>query len=164
MSDSNIRDIASEDALLRWRDEFPILKECTYLVSNSLGAMPRGVYDSLHAYADFWATRGVRAWGEGWWDLNIAVSNRIAPIVGAPPDTISIHQNVSLALAVLLSCYSLDGPRRKVVSTDMIFPSVYYVWREMLPPSMRLELVPSNDGIGVDVDRLIDAIDEETLF
>ena len=61
-----------QDTLLRWRDEFPILNDTTYLVSNSLGAMPRAVYDSLHAYADTWAARGVRAWGEGWWDMNVA--------------------------------------------------------------------------------------------
>ncbi|MHB8626646.1 MAG: aminotransferase class V-fold PLP-dependent enzyme [Aggregatilineales bacterium] len=164
MAASTTNSVLATDPLLQWRGEFPILQDCTYLVSNSLGAMPRGVYDSLRAYADFWATRGVRAWGEGWWDLNVAVGNRIAPIVGAAPDTISMHQSVSLALGILLSCFSLDGPRHKVVSTDMIFPSVYYVWREILPPSMRLELVPSNDGIGVDLDRLIDAIDEDTMF
>ena len=161
---NNTKDTTPQDTLLQWRGEFPILQDCTYLVSNSLGAMPRGVYDSLRAYADSWATRGVRAWGEGWWDLNIVLGNRIAPIVGAPRDSVSIHQNVSLALAVLLSCFSLDGPRHKVVSTEMIFPSVYYVWHELLPPSMHMELVPSNDGIGVDLDRLIDAIDEDTMF
>ncbi|MCU0475364.1 MAG: ATP-binding protein [Anaerolineae bacterium] len=45
-----------------YRDEFPILSTCTYFVSHSLGAMPRGVYDYLRAYADMWATRGVRFW------------------------------------------------------------------------------------------------------
>ena len=55
------------DDLLRYRDEFPILERTTYLISNSLGAMPRGVYDSLKGYADTWATRGVRAWAEKWW-------------------------------------------------------------------------------------------------
>ncbi|MDB4899223.1 MAG: aminotransferase class, partial [Gemmatimonadetes bacterium] len=31
------------DPLLRFRAEFPILASTTYLVSNSLGAMPRAV-------------------------------------------------------------------------------------------------------------------------
>ena len=34
------------DALLRWRTEFPILETCTYLVSHSLGAMPREARDA----------------------------------------------------------------------------------------------------------------------
>jgi len=54
------------DDLLRYRPEFPILERTTYLISNSLGAMPRGVYDALHSYADTWASRGVRAWEERW--------------------------------------------------------------------------------------------------
>ncbi len=29
------------DPLLAWRDEFPILSQCTYLINNSLGAMTR---------------------------------------------------------------------------------------------------------------------------
>ena len=36
------------DDLLRFRSEFPILERSTYMISNSLGAMPRGVYDSVH--------------------------------------------------------------------------------------------------------------------
>lgn len=35
------------DPLLAFRAEFPTLAGCTYLISNSLGAMPRGVYDKL---------------------------------------------------------------------------------------------------------------------
>jgi kynureninase len=32
---------ALPDPLLRFRSEFPILEKTTYLISNSLGAMPR---------------------------------------------------------------------------------------------------------------------------
>lgn len=152
------------DPLLKWREEFPILSQTTYLISNSLGAMPRAVYDSLQAYADTWASRGVRAWGEGWWDLNIQVGNKIAAIIGAPPNTVSIHQNVSLALGVLLTCFDFDGPRNKVVIEGGIFPSVYYVLREMLPPHIDLHMVPSQDGVTVSIERIIEAIDERTLL
>ena len=50
------------DELLKWRGEFPILERSTYLISNSLGAMPRAVYDEMRAYADSWALRGIRTW------------------------------------------------------------------------------------------------------
>src|ERR1700740_1494870 len=63
------------DDLLRYRSEFPILERCTYMISNSLGAMPRPVYDALHADADVWASRGVRAWEERWWMLVAEVGN-----------------------------------------------------------------------------------------
>ena len=53
--------------LASWRGEFPILATTTYLISNSLGAMPRGAAASLAQYSQTWAQRGVRAWEEGWW-------------------------------------------------------------------------------------------------
>jgi kynureninase len=153
------------DPLLTWRDQFPILSETTYMVSNSLGAMPRAVYDSLREYADTWATRGVRAWGEGWWEMNVALGNRIAGIIGAPPNTVSMHQNISLAQGILLSCFDFDGSRNKVVIEAGIFPSVYYVLRGMLPPHVELHMVESDDGgISVPVDKIVDAIDERTLL
>ncbi len=153
------------DPLLKWRDEFPILSQSTYLINNSLGAMPRGVYDSLREYADTWAARGVRAWGEGWWDMNIAVGNAIAAIIGAPPNSVSMHQNVSIAQGILLSAFDYHGPRNKVVIESGIFPSVYYVLRGMLPPHIELHIVESQDGgITVPVEQIIDAIDERTLL
>ncbi len=153
------------DPLLVWREHFPILSHTTYLISNSLGAMPRAVYDSLRDYADTWASRGIRAWGEGWWDMNIATGNRIAPIIGAPPDSVSIHQNVSLAMGVLLSGFDFTGPRNKIVIEAGIFPSVYYVLRGMIPPHIEFHRVESEDGgISVPVERIIDAIDERTLL
>ncbi len=154
----------SHDPLLAWRSEFPILQETTYLINNSLGAMPRGVYDSLHAYADMWAARGVRAWGEGWWDLNIQVGNKIGAIIGAPPDTVSMHQNISIAHAALLSALDYEGPRNKVIIEGGIFPSEYYLLRRMLPPHMELVMIPGEDGTHVDEERIADAIDNRTLM
>lgn len=152
------------DPLLRWREEFPILSTCTYLVSNSLGAMPRAVYDALRQYADTWASRGVRAWAEGWWDLNTRVGDAIAPIIGAPSGTISMHQNISIAQGILLTCFDYDGARNKVVIEGGIFPSVYYVLRGMLPPHIELHTARGYDGVSVDVQAIIEAIDERTLL
>lgn len=73
----------------RFRSEFPILEKTTYLISNSLGAMPRGAEDALSEYVRTWATRGVRAWAEGWWDLSVAVGDEIAPLFGAAPGTVT---------------------------------------------------------------------------
>jgi len=38
--------MSTSDDLLRYRSEFPILERTTYLISNSLGAMPRAVFDA----------------------------------------------------------------------------------------------------------------------
>ena len=149
--------------LLKWRDEFPILSKCNYLISNSLGAMPRGVYDSLKHYADMWAEHGVSAWGEEWYNLNAVVSNKIAPLMGAKPDTVLVHQNASIANSILFSALDFsDTQRNKVVITDMDFPSDIYVLRRWLPPHIDLHMVKTHDGISMDTDELLDAIDERT--
>ena len=111
------------DSLLKWRDEFPILSRCNYLISNSLGAMPRGVYDSLQCYADTWAEQGVSAWGSGWFELPQTVGNKVAPLMGAAENTVLVHQNASIANSILLGALDFSDPRRdKVVITDMDFP------------------------------------------
>jgi kynureninase len=152
------------DELLNWRAEFPILDRTTYLISNSLGAMPRGVYDSLHSYADSWAERGVRAWEEGWWDLAVGVGDKIAPLIGAAPGEISLHQNVTLTQAVISSCFDFRGPRNKIVLTDLEFPSIQYYYHEQRRQGARVELVPSADSVCIDLDKFLAAIDEQTLL
>ena len=152
------------DELLKWRGEFPILDRTTYMISNSLGAMPRGVYDGMRAYADSWAERGVRAWEEGWWEMAVGVGDKIAPLIGAGPGEISLHQNVTITQAVISSCFDFRGPRNKVVMVDLEFPSIQYFYHEQRRHGARVEVVPTPDGIRIDLDKLLAAIDETTLL
>ena len=108
--------------LLKWRSEFPILENTVYMNSNSLGAMPKGVYDSMQSFADIWATRGVRAWHEGWIDMVTDVANIYADVMGAPHGSVSLHQNVAIAQWIILSALEFKKPRNKVVYTGMKLP------------------------------------------
>ena len=153
----------------RWRGEFPTLETCTYLISNSLGAMPRAVYDRLRDDGDTWVTLGVRAWGSRradqptWWELKGAVGDKIAPLMGAPAGSVLVHENASIANSILISALDWSDPRRnKVVITDQDFPSDSYTLRAMLPPGIEVVTVRSRDGITVDTDDLLAAIDERT--
>jgi len=152
------------DELLKWRDEFPILDRSTYLISNSLGAMPRGVYERLHEYAETWATRGVRAWEEGWWEMAVGVGDKIATLIGAGTGEISLHQNVTLTQAVISSCFDFSGPRNKIVLVDLEFPSIIYFYTEQQRRGARVEIVRSEDGIHAPLERVLAAIDETTLL
>jgi kynureninase len=111
----------------RYRDRFPILRETTYLINHSLGAMPEAAEERLAEYARMWRERGIRSWGEGWWTMPLTVGDQIGRIVGAPPGTVSMHQNVTIAEAVVLSCFRLDGERRRIVYAEGEFPSVRYL-------------------------------------
>ncbi len=152
------------DELLKWRSEFPILERTTYMISNSLGAMPRGVYDEMRSYADAWGERGVRAWEEGWWEMAVNVGDKIAPLIGARAGEISLHQNVTLIQAVISSCFDFRGPRNKVVLTDLEFPSIQYFYHEQRRNGARIDLVPSGDPVRFDLGKFLDAIDETTLL
>ena len=150
--------------LSSWRDEFPILDTCTYLVSHSLGAMPRRARTYLQRFADEWDTRGVRAWHEGWWDLGRETGDLLAPILGVAPGTISMHQNVSVAMAIIASAYRYDGARRRVVMSELEFPTNHYVFEAFRRFGVEVVAVPSPDRIRVDTQRLLDAIDERTVL
>src|SRR5919198_3839897 len=153
------------DELLSYRKEFPILEHTTYLISHSLGAMPRGVYDRLREYADTWATRGIRAWAEGWWEMPVTTGDKIARIIGADPGSVAMHQNVSVCQSIILSCFDLTRKRNKIVYEALNFPSVMYVYAAHAKAAgARVVEVPSEDGITIDTERLLAAIDEETLL
>jgi kynureninase len=141
--------------LLDYRDRFPILAETTYLINHSLGAMPAAAEERLADYARAWKTRGVRAWEEGWWELPLTVGEQIGRLIGASPGTVSMHQNVTLAEAVVLSCFSFEGERRRIVYEEGNFPSVRYLYQA----ARGAEVVVAPDDEGV-----VEAIDERTLL
>lgn len=147
------------------RDRFPILADTTYLVSHSLGAMPATVHGAMADYASTWGTRGIRAWAEGWWDLPLAVGDELAPIIGAPPRSIAMHQNVSVCQSLVLSCLTPTPERNRVVYSDLEFPSVRYVYEaHARDGSIEVVSVPSPDGVRVELDAMLAAIDERTLL
>ena len=152
------------DSLLRFRSEFPILERTTYMISNSLGAMPRGVYDSTREYCDIWATRGLRAWEEKWWMMAQEVGDAIGVLMNAEPGSVSPHLNVTSCQAVIASCFDFSGKRNKIVYSDMNFPSIMYFWEGQRSRGARVHMVRTDDGVHVPTERLIDAIDEETLL
>jgi kynureninase len=153
------------DDLLNWRSEFPILDKTVYLISHSLGAMPKATYDQLHEYAEKWATRGVRAWAEGWWEMPVTLGDELGRIIGADPGTVVMHQNVSVCQSLILSCFDPTPPRNKIVYSELNFPSVMYVYEaHARDGKLRIETVKSDDGITVPLERMLAAIDEETLL
>jgi kynureninase len=142
------------------------LDKAVYLISHSLGAMPRATYERLQDYAEAWATRGVRAWAEGWWEMPVKLGDEVARIIGADPNTVVMHQNVSVCQSLILSCFDdPQPPRNKVVYSELNFPSVMYVYEAHARKGrLRIETVKSDDGTTVALERMLAAIDEETLL
>jgi len=152
------------DDLLKYRDQFPILDSTTYLISNSLGAMPQRVHDALNAYADIWATRGVRAWQEQWWQLPRVVGDQIGALINAPHGTVIMQPSVTLTHAQIFSCFGFTGKRNKIVTDEMHFPSILYLIDQQRARGAEIVIVKSDDGVTIDQQKLLDAIDERTAL
>jgi kynureninase len=154
--------VSVHDALLERRADYPILGKKTYLINNSLGAMHRGVYDALASYAAAWESDGVEAWHD-WLPKMTGVADLLGSIIGAPPGTTVMHQNVAALLGAVASCLDFSGPRNRVVTTAMDWPGSHYLWTEQARYGAALTVVPSDDGVSVDAHRVVDEIDERTL-
>src|SRR5260370_39723040 len=126
--------------------------------------MQRGVYDKVGECAESWATRGVRAWEGSSWALADPVGDKVAALIGAPPGTVSLQQNVTTTTAVITSCFEFSGPRNKVVLVDLEFPSILYFYQEQQARGARIEIVRNADGIHIPPEKLLAAIDERTLL
>ncbi|MDQ5821823.1 MAG: aminotransferase class V-fold PLP-dependent enzyme [Actinomycetota bacterium] len=148
--------VLADSGLAQYRAEFPILEHTTYLVNHSLGAMPRKAAERLAEFARMWETRGIRAWAEGWWETPLTVGDQVGRIIGAPPGSTVMHQNVAIAEAVVLSCFLPVDPRRnRVVYERGSFPSVRYLYQAQRD----LEVIVCEDE-----GEIVERIDERTLL
>ena len=152
------------DPLLHWRREFPIVETCTYLVSHSLGAMPQRTRKYLQQFADEWSGRGVRAWHEGWWEIGHTTGDLLAPVLGVQRGTISMHQNVTVAQAIIASCHRFDSARNRIVMSDLEFPSNMYLFEGFRRYGADIVYVRSPDAMRTDLQAMLDAIDERTVL
>jgi kynureninase len=154
----------SEDGLLAWRKEFPILAHTTYMISHSLGAMPDRTRLRMQEFTDTWATRGIRAWEEGWWMMPVTIGNLIGRIIGAGEGEVVMQQNVSICQSVVTSCFDWRARRNKLVTDGLNFPSNNYIYHSLERAGARVVTVPSPDGFTLPVGHILAAIDEETAL
>lgn len=152
----------AESDLLALREQFPALASSVYMISHSLGAMPRAAQVALNEYAQLWVEKSITAW-EDWIKESKLAAARIEKILGAASGTVQMATNVSQVQATLASCLDYAGPRNRVVYTSLNFPTVSYVWKAEERRGAEVVVVPSDDGIGVPTERLLAAIDERTL-
>lgn len=150
----------------RRREEFPTLASGIHLLSHSLGPVPRAARESILAYYDAWEHHTSEdAWATSWWEMSAQVGDQIASILGGDAGTVQIQPNASVALSSVLSCFDFTSSKRnKIVASALDFPSMQYVLDAQTPVGARVEIVPSDDGVSIPVERIVDAIDEQTAL
>lgn len=152
----------AEDRLLAWRKEFPTLEKTTHLVSHSMGAMPRKAFDYINQYAQTWAEKSITAWDE-WEPLVLEHGNLVGSLIGAPKDTVIMHQNVSTLTAIAISAVFEPGKRNKLVTTDLNFPSIHYNWIMHERLGLKVHVIKTPDGMTIPLEEWEKAVDDSTL-
>ena len=152
-----------EDLLAR-RADYPVLATSTYLANHTLGAMHRATPERLAAYAGLWAEHGVVAW-QTWAPEVERVADIVGALIGAPAGTTVMRQNVADLLGDLVLSLDWTGPRNRVVTSALEWPGSLHTWSQIARLGGEAVIVPGDpDGIGFDVQRMVDAIDERTLL
>lgn len=170
--------------LLGHRDEFPLLARSVYLNTCSLGARSERSRRHLDAYFDAWDTLGARAWYRRWLGELDALREDFGAVIGVPGGEIALAPNVSAALTVIASALepihrgdpataelladagiaARQGPRPKVITTALDFPTIGHQWLARETLGVELVVLPSPDGISVPLEAFGEAIDERTAL
>jgi kynureninase len=156
----------SDPQINRRRDEFPTLASGIHLLSHSLGPAPRATRDSMLSYYAAWEHHTSEdAWAASWWKMSSGVGDRIARILGGAPGSVQVQPNASIALSSVASCFDFtDSDRNKIVTSALDFPSMEYIWEGQTRLGANIEVVPTDDGITVRLEDLLDAIDDATCL
>ena len=144
-----------------WRDRFPTLARSTYLINNSLGAMPGTVPESLATFARLWEHRGVEAWTTDWLPEVRAVAGQLEGLMGAPAGSVVVHQNVATLTSMVLGAVPFTPQRNGIVLADMDWPSHHYLASGHERAEVR---VVTTDNRAIDTETFCAAIDERTAI
>ncbi len=128
-----------DDPLAPLRDAFALPAGVIYLDGNSLGALPKATAQRIQqVMQDEWGRDLIRSWNSaGWIDLAQRIGNKIAPLVGAGANELTVGDSTSVNLYKVLSAavelVRADAAkvnarqRRLIVSERSNFPTDLYI-------------------------------------
>lgn len=150
-----------------YRDEFPVLGRKAYLISASLGPISRRSRAYVDGYLDAWASKGApdHVWFEDIFPTMGALKRSFASLAGCDPDEVALTTNISIALSTIASCLDLSGARRRVILSELDFPTDGHVWLAWARRTgAEIVWLRSNDGLTIPVEAYDEAIDERTAI
>ena len=146
----------------RGADEFLLPDpELIYLDGNSLGRTPTRTVEALrHVVEEQWAGDLITSWWDnGWLDLPLTVGDELAPLLGARPGEVAVHDSTTVCLFQLVNV-ALDLTDGSVIAVaDTEFPTDRYVTEGIarLRPGVTVRRgLDDLDGVDVVVRSLVD--------
>ncbi len=149
--------------LVEYRSEFPILQKKTYLNSCSLGALSNRSIRGLETFMEMWNEWGAHAWYEIWLGEIAKVREKFASLIGAQLHEVAIAPSVSAALSSIAT--ALDySKRKKIILSDMDFPTLAYQWLAKERLGLQCEFVESPDRIYTPPELFEEKVDDQTAL
>ena len=130
ISRDDARQLDAADPLARWRNEFVIPDpELIYLDGNSLGRTPKRTVEALHRGVERWSGDLIASWWEhDWLNLALTVGDELAPLLGAGPGEVAVHESTTVALFQQVNVALDLAPDGRVIAIDdRDFPTDRYV-------------------------------------
>ena len=144
------------DTLAPLRQKFDIPEGIMYFDGNSLGPLTFRSREVLHHTIEFeWRERLIRSWNEDWLAMPARVGNMIAPLIGAPSDSVIVCDNTSINLhKALMSAVALRPGRTEIVVDVDNFPTDIYIAQSVADQhGLTLVAVPACDIVGAISER-----------
>ena len=164
------RQLDAADELASFRDAFVLSDpDLIYLDGNSLGRLPRKTVERMRAVVEQeWGTDLIRGWNAGWYEAPGRIGDKIGRLLGAGSGQVVVSDSTSVNLFKLVMAALVARPdRKRIVSSVLNFPSDLYILQgcaRLTGNQHHLYLAPSDDGIALRLETLLDAIDEQTAL
>jgi kynureninase len=124
--------------------------------------MPASVPAALAEYTDLWASEGVVAW-DTWLPEVANVAAVLEDIIAAPRDSMTMCQNVTNALAMVLSCFDWSANRNRIVHAAAEFPTVEYLLDGQRKYGAGVDRA-GGDPLAFPMEAILSAIDSRTAL
>jgi len=159
-----------EDELASFRSQFfKPDDDMIYMDGNSLGRLPIETIQNMERLVkEEWGTRLIRSWGEKWFTSSTKVGDKLAKLIGASEGEVVISDSTTVNLFKLTMAALEMRPTSKKIVTDVFnFPTDLYVLQgcnHLKGDAYQIDLIGSRDGVSIDWQDIIDAIDDQTAL
>ena len=112
------------------KERFALPEGMIYLDGNSLGPLPRNVESALSSMVtDQWGQHLIKGWNvDGWMAQPMCVGNMVGRLIGAPINSITMGDTLSIKVFQALASSLKMRPDRKIILSDSgNFPSDLYI-------------------------------------
>lgn len=157
MTRDDLAALDAADPLASFRDRFDLPEGVVYLDGNSLGASPKATAPRIETLIRAeWGQDLIKSWNvHDWYPAPLRVGGKIARLIGAGEDEVTVADSTSVNLFKLLAgALSLRPGRKVILSEPGNFPTDLYVMQGLARLLDGVELRTATR------DEMLDAIDE----